>query len=203
VATRDLFRWAADWVAANADDPRWGVPIGSQTAPSPAPLSTSRDADATRVGSPAREAPRSFGDSGPRSTQARQWTVASVAAAIREGRLTARDAVETCLARIHALDGGLRAFVTVLADAARAAADRRDAEWRAGQIPGPLHGVPVSVKDVIHVAGVPTTASSRVLDDMVPERDATAVARRDRHRQDRDSRVRSRRHDTTEPQSLG
>jgi aspartyl-tRNA(Asn)/glutamyl-tRNA(Gln) amidotransferase subunit A len=171
VTTRELFRWAADWVAANADDPRWGLTVGSQTAPSSGPPSLSGDL----AGESPR--PRAGGGSRARSTEERQGTVASAAAAIREGRLAARDAVEACLARIGALDGGLRAFVTVLADSARADADRRDAERRAGRIAGPLHGVPVSVKDVIHVAGVPTTASSRVLHDMVPERDATAVAR--------------------------
>jgi aspartyl-tRNA(Asn)/glutamyl-tRNA(Gln) amidotransferase subunit A len=103
--------------------------------------------------------------------------VAATARGIRDGSLTARAVVGACLERIEARNAALRAFVTVLAGEALAQAERLDAERRTGRLRGPLHGVPVSIKDVIHVAGAPTTASSKVLDDCVPDADACAVAR--------------------------
>lgn len=103
--------------------------------------------------------------------------IADTADAIRRGRTSASETVERAFARIHALDTRLRAFVVTLDARARREAEILDTEARAGHFRGRLHGVPVSIKDVIHVAGVPTTASSRVLDDLVPEEDAAAVAR--------------------------
>ncbi len=85
--------------------------------------------------------------------------------------------VEEALGRIEALDGRLGAFVTVLADQARAEAAARDAERAAGQVRGPLHGVPVAVKDLVDVAGVVTGAGSPKLVANRAERDAPLVAR--------------------------
>jgi aspartyl-tRNA(Asn)/glutamyl-tRNA(Gln) amidotransferase subunit A len=85
--------------------------------------------------------------------------------------------VEQALGRIQALDGRLGAFVTVLAEQARAEAAARDAERAAGRVRGPLHGVPVAVKDLIDVAGVVTTAGSPKLAGNRAERDAPLVAR--------------------------
>ncbi len=85
--------------------------------------------------------------------------------------------VEEALGRIDALDGQLGAFVTVLADQARAEAAERDAEQAAGQVRGPLHGMPVAVKDLIDVAGVVTGAGSPKLAANRAERDAPVVAR--------------------------
>ncbi|MBI4610148.1 MAG: amidase [Candidatus Rokubacteria bacterium] len=112
-----------------------------------------------------------------RGTAGPGLTIAGAAARIREGRLTARELVEQCIERIHRLNGSLRAFTCVLEEEARRQAAALDAEARAGSVRGPLHGVPVAVKDVIHVAGVPTTASSRAMTDVLPEHDAAAVAR--------------------------
>jgi aspartyl-tRNA(Asn)/glutamyl-tRNA(Gln) amidotransferase subunit A len=85
--------------------------------------------------------------------------------------------VEEALGRIQALDGRLGAFVTVLAEQARAEAVARDAEWAAGRVRGPLHGVPVAVKDLIDVAGVVTAAGSPKLAANRAERDAPLVTR--------------------------
>jgi aspartyl-tRNA(Asn)/glutamyl-tRNA(Gln) amidotransferase subunit A len=85
--------------------------------------------------------------------------------------------VEEALARIEALDGRLGAFVTVLADQARAEAAARDAERAAGRARGPLHGRPLAVKDLVDVAGVVTGAGSPKLAANRAERDAPVVAR--------------------------
>jgi aspartyl-tRNA(Asn)/glutamyl-tRNA(Gln) amidotransferase subunit A len=85
--------------------------------------------------------------------------------------------VESALERIAALDGRLGAFVAVLAGQARAEAAARDAERVAGRVRGPLHGLPVAVKDLIDVAGAVTAAGSPKLLGNLAERDAPVVER--------------------------
>lgn len=86
--------------------------------------------------------------------------------------------VEQALDRIEAIDGAVQAFLSVDAEGARDAAAKRDQERAAGRLRGPLHGVPIAVKDVIDVAGVPTRAGSRARADAPPAAmDATMVAR--------------------------
>src|ERR687893_1437007 len=94
------------------------------------------------------------------------------------GALTAEALVERCLARIAAVDGQVQAWLHVQAEEARAAARGLDAERRhAGAVRGPLHGIPVAVKDVIDVAGLPTRANSPSRADAPPATaDATVVA---------------------------
>ncbi|MPY93629.1 MAG: amidase, partial [Acidimicrobiia bacterium] len=96
---------------------------------------------------------------------------------LREGQLSSRDLLELYLERIERLDGKLNAVVTVDAAAARAAADAADAARRRGQPLGPLHGLPVTVKDCIETAGLRTTAGAPELAEHVPVADAVAVAR--------------------------
>ncbi len=96
---------------------------------------------------------------------------------IREGRLSPVDLVEACLGRIRALDGGLRAWVHVDEAGARATAREREAQARAGQWQGPLHGIPVAIKDIFDVAGMPTTGGARPWAHTRPSRDAASVAR--------------------------
>ncbi len=85
--------------------------------------------------------------------------------------------VEDILARINALNPRINAFALVLAEQARAAAAEADAEIRRGAWRGPLHGVPVGVKDFYDTAGVPTTAAFERFRDRVPRKDAVGVAR--------------------------
>lgn len=102
-----------------------------------------------------------------------ECTIAEAGALIRSRRLSPVDLVEAVLARITTFDGVYKAFNTVLADAARAeAASLARARWR-----GPLHGVPIAVKDNYYTAGVLTTANSYIFEEFVPAWDATAVAR--------------------------
>jgi aspartyl-tRNA(Asn)/glutamyl-tRNA(Gln) amidotransferase subunit A len=96
-------------------------------------------------------------------------SVAEVARRIHAGELSPREAVESYLERIAQLDGAINAYISVRGDEALAEADRAPA--------GPLHGVPVAIKDVIDVAGAATTAASKILADNVAARDAVCVAR--------------------------
>jgi aspartyl-tRNA(Asn)/glutamyl-tRNA(Gln) amidotransferase subunit A len=84
---------------------------------------------------------------------------------------------ERCLQRIDADDGRLNAFILVTGDEARAQAGAADDEIRRGVDRGPLHGVPISVKDLLDLRGTPTTAASRIRDGHVAARDARVVTR--------------------------
>jgi aspartyl-tRNA(Asn)/glutamyl-tRNA(Gln) amidotransferase subunit A len=100
-------------------------------------------------------------------------TVAELARRLRAGELSPSEAVHRYLDRIEAVDGEVNAYITVRAEEALAEAEALERSPERG----PLWGVPVAVKDVIDVAGTPTTAASRILADSVPERDAHVVAR--------------------------
>ena len=91
--------------------------------------------------------------------------------------LGALELTEALIARIERLDPGLRAFAHPTFELARAMARAADAEIAAGRRRGPLHGIPVALKDAYDTAGIPTTVCSRLFADRVPGRDATAWAR--------------------------
>jgi len=97
-----------------------------------------------------------------RSAEPTSLGVREAAEAIRKGVLSPVELVEACLARIGALDGDLRAWAHVDAAGALAIAGERESEARAGRLRGPLHGVPVGVKDIFDVAGMPTTGGATV-----------------------------------------
>jgi aspartyl-tRNA(Asn)/glutamyl-tRNA(Gln) amidotransferase subunit A len=82
-----------------------------------------------------------------------------------------------CLARIEALNPSLNAFITVTAESAMAEAQRAESEVQHGRWRGPLHGIPIALKDLIDTAGVKTTAASALFKDRVPQEDATVVVR--------------------------
>ncbi len=101
-------------------------------------------------------------------------TLQALAAALADGRTTARALVEDCLARIADPAGeGSRVFLKVHTDSARAQADAMDLLRKAGRAPGPFAGIPFSVKDLADIAGQPTPAGSKILTDAPP---ATANA---------------------------
>jgi aspartyl-tRNA(Asn)/glutamyl-tRNA(Gln) amidotransferase subunit A len=100
-----------------------------------------------------------------------------LAAAIRTKKISPVDVVDAVLTRIERLNPVLNAYCTVTADAARAAAAEAEAAVMRGEKLGPLHGVPVSVKDVIMTRGVRTTWGSKLFEDFVPDDDAPAVER--------------------------
>ncbi len=101
----------------------------------------------------------------------------ALAERIRDGRLTAVDSVEAYVERIARVDPQVAAYVRVLAGRAQSEARVRDAEARSGRWRGPLHGVPVAVKDLIQIEGVPLTAGSSFL-GREPSRETATVVRR-------------------------
>lgn len=104
-------------------------------------------------------------------------TIAEAASRLRTGELSAVELVEDALDRIQSQDASLGAFVTVLADRAREAALTAERALRRGVHAGPLQGIPYSVKDVIDVQGLPTTAGSASRVSRVAASDATVVQR--------------------------
>lgn len=102
-------------------------------------------------------------------------SIAEVSTLVARGTVSPSDLVERCLARIEARRE-LNAFITVMAESARADAERAAGEIREGRWRGPLHGIPVSVKDLVDVAGTPTTSGSAV-PPLRPTMDAPIVTR--------------------------
>ncbi|MFF1548919.1 amidase [Streptomyces sp. NPDC058291] len=97
--------------------------------------------------------------------------------AVRARELSPVELTESVLARIDAVEGRLGAYVTVAADAALAAAVRAEREISGSGPRGPLHGIPMALKDLIDAEGVPTTASSHVRAGHVAERDSRVAER--------------------------
>jgi aspartyl-tRNA(Asn)/glutamyl-tRNA(Gln) amidotransferase subunit A len=105
------------------------------------------------------------------------YTLAEAAAKVRSGTVTATQLTEACLARINVYDSKLDAFITVMKVQALAQAQQLDAEQKAGKLRGPLHGVPIGIKDIIDTANARTTGGSALFEDRVPSEDATVVSR--------------------------
>jgi aspartyl-tRNA(Asn)/glutamyl-tRNA(Gln) amidotransferase subunit A len=104
-------------------------------------------------------------------------SMAEAAAAVRRRAVSPVDLVQACLRRIEQHNDSLRAYITVSADRALAEAREMEVEQRAGRRRGPLHGVPIALKDNIDTAGVRTTGASQLFEQRVPTDDAE-VARR-------------------------
>jgi aspartyl-tRNA(Asn)/glutamyl-tRNA(Gln) amidotransferase subunit A len=103
-------------------------------------------------------------------------TIGELSRALKARQTTAEAIVDACLGRIAERNPTLNAFITVFDDDAREQARDADREIAAGRHRGPLHGVPISLKDLFDVRGAVTTAASRVRQAHVADRDATAVA---------------------------
>jgi aspartyl-tRNA(Asn)/glutamyl-tRNA(Gln) amidotransferase subunit A len=96
---------------------------------------------------------------------------------LRAREISAAELVEECLRRIEADNPRLNAFIAVTADEARQEARQADGELAEGRDRGPIHGVPISIKDIIDMRGLPTTAASRVRQGHVAEHDAPIITR--------------------------
>jgi aspartyl-tRNA(Asn)/glutamyl-tRNA(Gln) amidotransferase subunit A len=103
--------------------------------------------------------------------------IATIHKSIRMQRISPSDVVEACLLRIERLNPKINAFITVLADQALEQAAIAEAEISAGKWRGPLHGIPVGIKDFYDTAGIKTTAGFDQFKDRVPLKDATGVAK--------------------------
>jgi aspartyl-tRNA(Asn)/glutamyl-tRNA(Gln) amidotransferase subunit A len=104
-------------------------------------------------------------------------TLADLGRLLKSRALTAEAATRDCLARITERNRSINAFIAVLEDEALAQAREADREIADGSYRGPLHGVPISLKDIIDLRNAPTTAASRVREGHVARRDATIVGR--------------------------
>jgi aspartyl-tRNA(Asn)/glutamyl-tRNA(Gln) amidotransferase subunit A len=96
---------------------------------------------------------------------------------LRSGQVSAVELTQECLARIEQLNPTLNAFITVTADSAMAEAHRAETEITRGEWRGPLHGIPLALKDLIDTVGIRTTAASAVFKDRIPPEDAEVVKR--------------------------
>jgi aspartyl-tRNA(Asn)/glutamyl-tRNA(Gln) amidotransferase subunit A len=122
---------------------------------------------------------RSTGESAAKRNGGQLWSlgVDELSRLIVAREVSCLELVEAVLDRLQALEPGLNAFITVLPERARAEARQRDAEVARGDVRGPLHGIPVTLKDMFATAGVLTTGASKIMADWVPDYDATVVER--------------------------
>jgi Asp-tRNA(Asn)/Glu-tRNA(Gln) amidotransferase A subunit family amidase len=99
-----------------------------------------------------------------------------LASLIENKEVSPVEAVEAYLERIQRLDSQLNAYITVCGEEARRAAQVAEVEIAGGRYRGPLHGVPVAVKDQIHTRDIRTTDASKIRAGFIPQEDATVVA---------------------------
>ena len=96
---------------------------------------------------------------------------------IRSREVSPVELVEACLARIEQTEPTLNSFITLMPEQARSAARRAEDEISRGNYRGPLHGIPVGLKDLFNTAGVKTTSGTRIYDNFVPDEDCTVATR--------------------------
>ena len=104
-------------------------------------------------------------------------SASSLARAIQEKKISAEELIKLHLERIEAVNPTLNAVVQLVADRALSEARKADASLARGEVKGPLHGVPMTLKDSIDTEGVITTGGTKGRQNFVPERDATVAAR--------------------------
>jgi aspartyl-tRNA(Asn)/glutamyl-tRNA(Gln) amidotransferase subunit A len=150
--------------AADAENPGVARNTAIDTSASPAGAAgTSRSA--------AVDASRTDANGDPHTLD-----IATASERIRGGALTSLALTESCLSQIDRLNASLNAFITITRDAALAAAREADAEIARGRWRGPLHGIPISLKDLIDQRGVITTAASHARDRQEAAADAPVTA---------------------------
>jgi len=104
-------------------------------------------------------------------------TISEYSSRIQAGTLTSSELVASCLKRIDALESQIHAWVCVDRDGALATAKQLDAELAEGRCRGPLHGIPIGVKDIVNVRGLPTRVGSSLTSEQPVAEDAVVVAR--------------------------
>ena len=111
------------------------------------------------------------------TTELHYLTIGEAGELLASGQISPVELTRAFLGRIDALDDTLECYITVLRDDAMADARQAEAEILRGDYRGPMHGIPIALKDLYDTAGVRTTASSKVMADRVPSEDATTTAR--------------------------
>lgn len=104
-------------------------------------------------------------------------TIAQLASDLRRKKVSPVEVTRACLDRIEDLNPRLNAFITISAESALAEARQAESEIASGNWRGPLHGIPIGIKDLIDTAGVRTTAGSKLFENRIPENDAEVVCR--------------------------
>lgn len=145
----------------------WSIRSASPTGPQDVP----RGLEAALIGRFVRAVPTGIDE----TSLPNQLTLTEAATRIRDGALDPVDLVRACLDRIEAIDTDVRAWVTIDRDAVLSEAAQLGEEARSGSFRGPLHGVPIGIKDIIFTKDLPTRGGSKFLDNHVPEYDATVV----------------------------
>ena len=103
--------------------------------------------------------------------------VEEASALVRAKKVSPVELTRACLARIETLNPSLNAFITITAESALAEAERAESEVQRGRWRGPMHGIPIALKDLIDTAGVRTTGASALFKDRIPQQDAAVVQR--------------------------
>ena len=104
-------------------------------------------------------------------------TIVEAAAGLRRKDLSPHELTEAALKRIESIDDKLHCFITLTADLALRQAEQAEQDLRSGQDRGPLHGIPIALKDLYMTQGIRTTCHSAVLKNWVPDNDATAATK--------------------------
>jgi aspartyl-tRNA(Asn)/glutamyl-tRNA(Gln) amidotransferase subunit A len=139
----------------------------------PSPLSRRGFLEAATIATAGVILKPAFGE----SPELASLTLKEVSEALRRKTASPVDLTEACLKRIETYNHALNAFITVTRDQAMEAARAMEAEQRRGKWRGPLHGIPIALKDNIDTAGIRTTAASELFKDRVPSEDAGVVRR--------------------------
>src|SRR5689334_17379689 len=105
----------------------------------------------------------------PQPGELTSFSLLQAAELIRKRKISPVEFTQACLARIEQLNPELNAFITITADQALGDARRTEAEIQRGELKGPLHGVPIALKDNIDTAGILTTAASNVFRQRFPK----------------------------------
>ena len=104
-------------------------------------------------------------------------SILEISQSLRRGEISPVELTKACLTQIEKFNPLLNAFITITADSALAEARKTEAEIQRGEWRGPLHGIPIGLKDIIDTAGVRTTAASQLFKDRMPAEDAEIVRR--------------------------
>src|SRR6266702_6860888 len=104
-------------------------------------------------------------------------TIAEASRLVQQCEISPVELTRECLERIEQLNPSLNAFITVTAESALKDAQHAEKEIQSGKWRGPLHGIPIGLKDLIDTAGILTTAASTLVKDRLPAEDAEIVRR--------------------------